>query len=56
MVYTYSVVIWEPYECTFEKKFQRVVTLCKDSGLNVSLVKYVFMKISQKTGHGKDKI
>jgi hypothetical protein len=40
-------VIWEPNENTLQNKFQRVITVCKDSELNVNLDKYV-MKISQK--------
>jgi DUF1009 family protein len=42
--------MWEPNESTLEKKLQRVVTVCKDFGLNVSLDKCVVMKISQNTG------
>jgi hypothetical protein len=43
-------VVWEPNERTSKKKFQRVVAVCKDFGLSVSLHKCVVMKISQKTG------
>jgi galactitol-specific phosphotransferase system IIB component len=35
-------------ESVFEKKFQRVVSMCKDFGLSVSLDKCVITKISQK--------
>jgi hypothetical protein len=50
MVYTDSIVIWEPEESTLEKKFQSVSTVCKDVGSNVDLGKCVVIKISLKTG------
>jgi bifunctional ADP-heptose synthase (sugar kinase/adenylyltransferase) len=31
--------MWEPKEGTLQKKFQSVVTVCKDFGLNVSVDK-----------------
>jgi hypothetical protein len=52
---TDDIAILELNESTLEKKFQRVVTASKDFGLNVTLDKWVVMKISRKTGgHGRD--
>jgi hypothetical protein len=48
MVCTDNVVIWELNESILEKTFQRVVSVCKDFGLNVNSDKCVVMKISQK--------
>jgi hypothetical protein len=41
MVYTYTTVTWEYNECTSEKKFRRVVAVCKDLGLNANIDKYM---------------
>jgi hypothetical protein len=35
---------------TLEKKFQRVVTVCKDFGINVSFDDFMVMKVSHKQG------
>jgi hypothetical protein len=48
-LYANDIFIWEPNKCTTEKKFQRVVRVCKDFGLNVNLDRCVVMKISGKT-------
>jgi hypothetical protein len=55
MVHTDDIVIWDLNESNLEKKFQKVVTLCRDFGSNVNLHKCVVMKIICKTG-GMEKI
>jgi hypothetical protein len=55
IVYTDDIVTWELSESTLDKKFQRVVSVCKDFGLNVNLDKYV-VKYAWRQVHGKDKI
>jgi hypothetical protein len=49
-VYADDTVIWEQNESTLEKKFQKVITVCKDFGIKVNLDKCVAMKISRKKG------
>jgi hypothetical protein len=56
MLYTDSVVgsMWELNERTFDKKFKKFVTMCKDFGFNVHLDKYAVMKIDGKAGGMKE--
>jgi hypothetical protein len=49
MVHKHITVIWESKESSLEKKFQRVVTVCKYFRLNANLYKCVVMKRSSKT-------
>jgi hypothetical protein len=43
MVYADDIVIWEPNASSLEKKFQRVVLVCKDFELNPNFVQVQFI-------------
>jgi hypothetical protein len=55
MVYADCIVIWESNESSLEKKFQKVITVCKYFGLKANLDKCVVKKMSWKPG-GMEKI
>jgi hypothetical protein len=48
MVQTDITVIWEPKKSSLQKKFQRVVTECKDFGSKANLDKCVTIQSNTK--------
>jgi hypothetical protein len=53
MVYADDIIIFELNERTSETKFHRIVTICRDFVLNITLDKYMAMKTSQTEGGTK---